>query len=256
MTKSPSNSTPIFSSISSQILIIIEENNGIAINELYTASETYLSTKISRSLKNLKAFKAPGETNVTFKINKGELLIEEFEGIEIAWEMISTEKQIMNFDSDIPAQTTETFEKRHYQMSFNKKNKDSVMKIYLPFIMERAKAIEEENRVVKLYALMIRHANEDSIVLQNSCSFGNLAMDLKKKKELMDDLDRFVRRREFYKRIGKAWKRGYLLYGPPGTGKSSLVAAMADYLKFNIYDLELTSVRNNSTLRTMAVVHC
>jgi chaperone BCS1 len=49
--------------------------------------------------------------------------------------------------------------------------------------------------------------------------------------------------------VGKAWKRGYLLYGPPGTGKSSLIAAMANYLKFDIYDLELTSIYSNSDLR-------
>lgn len=51
------------------------------------------------------------------------------------------------------------------------------------------------------------------------------------------------------KRVGKAWKRGYLLYGPPGTGKSSLIAAMANHLKYDIYDLDLTDVRNNSDLR-------
>lgn len=241
----------IFGSISSQMLLIIEENNGIAINELYRASETYLSTKISPSLNHLKASKAPGETNVTYKINKGDVLIDVFEGIQIAWELISTEKQSTFFDFEISTQTSETIEKRHYQISFNKKHKDLVMKIYVPFILNRAKVIEEENRVVKLYALMGGYGNGDSIVLQNSCSFGNLAMDEKKKRELMEDLDRFVMRREFYRRIGKAWKRGYLLYGPPGTGKSSLVAAMADYLKFNIYDLELSSVHSNSALRTM-----
>ena len=44
-------------------------------------------------------------------------------------------------------------------------------------------------------------------------------------------------------------EKGYLLYGPPGTGKSSLIAAMANYLKFDIYDLELTSIYSNSDLR-------
>jgi chaperone BCS1 len=53
--------------------------------------------------------------------------------------------------------------------------------------------------------------------------------------------------------VGKAWKRGYLLYGPPGTGKSSLIAAMANYLKFDIYDLELTNLRSNSELRRLLV---
>ncbi|KAK9177111.1 hypothetical protein WN944_029130 [Citrus x changshan-huyou] len=44
-----------------------------------------------------------------------------------------------------------------------------------------------------------------------------------KPKTIMDDLERFLQRKEFYRRVGKAWKRGYLLYGPPGTGKSSLI---------------------------------
>ena len=78
-------------------------------------------------------------------------------------------------------------------------------------------------------------------------------MDPTLKEELIADLDRFVKRREFYKKVGKAWKRGYLLYGPPGTGKSSLVAAMANYLKFNIYDLELASIYSNSELRRLLV---
>ncbi|OMO88239.1 hypothetical protein COLO4_20350 [Corchorus olitorius] len=89
--------------------------------------------------------------------------------------------------------------------------------------------------------------------LDHPATFDKLAMDPVLKKELIDDLDRFVRRRNFYKKVGKAWKRGYLLYGPPGTGKSSLVAAMANYLKFNVYDLELSSIYNNSNLRRLLV---
>ena len=58
----------------------------------------------------------------------------------------------------------------------------------------------------------------------------------------MNDLTKFSQGKEYYKKIGKAWKRGYLLYGPPGTGKSSMIAAMADFLKYDIYDLELTTV--------------
>lgn len=63
------------------------------------------------------------------------------------------------------------------------------------------------------------------------------------KRELIEDLDRFVEKREFYRRVGKAWKRGYLFCGPPGTGKSSLTAAMANYLKFEVYDLDLKEVQ-------------
>ncbi|GAB2209779.1 hypothetical protein Droror1_Dr00027003 [Drosera rotundifolia] len=77
-------------------------------------------------------------------------------------------------------------------------------------------------------------------------------MDPEMNKALMDDLHRFVQRRDYYKLEGKAWKRGYLLYGPPGTRKLSPVAAMANNLKFHIYELELTLLKNND-LRSLMV---
>ncbi|CAN6211794.1 unnamed protein product [Urochloa humidicola] len=78
-------------------------------------------------------------------------------------------------------------------------------------------------------------------------------MDPALKDAIIADIDRFLGRRDYYRRIGKAWKRGYLLYGPPGTGKSSLVAAMANYLCFNLYDLDLSEVRYNSALQKLLI---
>ncbi|KAJ4716531.1 AAA-ATPase [Melia azedarach] len=78
-------------------------------------------------------------------------------------------------------------------------------------------------------------------------------MDFDLKKLIMDDLERFLKRKEFYRRVGKAWKRGYLLFGPPGTGKSTLIAAMANYLNFDVYDLELSNLRGNIELRNLLI---
>ncbi|CAH9077644.1 unnamed protein product [Cuscuta epithymum] len=91
--------------------------------------------------------------------------------------------------------------------------------------------------------------NNDEVNLEHPSTFETLAMDPEMKKEIIEDLDRFVSRRDYYRRVGKAWKRGYLLYGPPGTGKSSLIAATANYLKFNIYELDLSSLNSNSELQ-------
>ena len=84
-------------------------------------------------------------------------------------------------------------------------------------------------------------------------TFETLAMHPAKKHKIMDDLDDFRNNKEYYRRIGKAWKRGYLLYGPPGTGKSTMIAAMANYLNYNIYDIELTSVSTNRDLRKLFI---
>lgn len=70
---------------------------------------------------------------------------------------------------------------------------------------------------------------------------------------LIQDLENFVKRRDYYRRIGKAWKRGYLLYGPPGTGKSSLVAAMAKFLNYDIFYLDVTDVESNADLKSLLI---
>ncbi|KAH0942785.1 hypothetical protein HID58_002422, partial [Brassica napus] len=75
----------------------------------------------------------------------------------------------------------------------------------------------------------------------------------KKKEELKRDLVKFSKSKEYYKKIGKAWKRGYLFYGPPGTGKSTMIAAMANFLDYDVYDLELTTVRDNTQLRRLLI---
>ncbi|KAE8710252.1 hypothetical protein F3Y22_tig00110325pilonHSYRG00082 [Hibiscus syriacus] len=87
-------------------------------------------------------------------------------------------------------------------------------------------AIKEENKVVKLFSLKNFICDGQGVWgstnIDHPATFDKLAMDLAVKKELINDLDRFVRRRDFYRRVGKAWKRGYLLFGPPGTGNIEL----------------------------------
>ncbi|GJU65066.1 AAA+ ATPase domain-containing protein [Tanacetum coccineum] len=97
---------------------------------------------------------------------------------------------------------------------------------------------------------------DPGVNLDHPSTFDALAMDPIQKKAIIDDLDLFVRMRDFYKKVGKAWKRvldyrWYLLYGPPGTGKSSLITAMANYLKFDVYDLQLMNIRSDSILKDM-----
>lgn len=126
---------------------------------------------------------------------------------------------------------------------------------YFQHVLSEAKVIKEELKTLKLHTLQHMHMNSAgmwrSVNLVHPATFETLAMDPELKRAIMEDLKRFVERRELYRTAGRAWKRGYLLYGPPGTGKSSLIAAMANFLKFDVYDLELTDIGCNSDFRKL-----
>ncbi|KAK0573322.1 hypothetical protein LWI29_006395 [Acer saccharum] len=237
----------------SRMTLTIDEFDGYSINQLYEASEIYLRTKINPSLNSLKVSKSAKENNFLLTINIGEKIVDVFEDVQLLWVMASDKTDEMPQNG--------RFEKRFIELSFHKKCMEKVLSSYLRYVMEISNAWKEENKVVKLYALGYFGGDSDSggggawcsTNLDHPATFDKIAMDPIVKQALIDDLDRFVRRRDFYRTVGKAWKRGYLLYGPPGTGKSSLIAAMANYLKFSIYDLELASIYSNSELRRLLV---
>ncbi|XWS45463.1 hypothetical protein CRYUN_Cryun15aG0138800 [Craigia yunnanensis] len=218
----------------SQILtLVIEESNG------------------SVPTLRLKINKTPKEKNLTIRLEKGEKIVDFFEGIELKWRFVCSEAEKSNNPNDhFPPRA----EKQSFELSFHKKHKDVVLDSYVPSILERAKAIKDEQRVLKMFTLNMQNYGGikwESINLEHPATFETLAMDPELKHSVMEDLNRFVKRKEFYKRVGRAWKRGYLLYGPPGTGKSSLVAAMSNYLKFDVYDLQLANIMRDSDLRNL-----
>ncbi|EEF40801.1 ATP binding protein, putative [Ricinus communis] len=231
---------------SSTFTLTIDELFGYSQNQIYEAAEIYLRTKTANSsARHLKVSKSQRQRKITTSIVSGEEIIDYYDDMKLKWRYACDESQ------------TPPNEKRYFELSFNMNFKDKVLSSYLPYVLQKADASKQEDKVVKLYNRECPYDDEDgsgggmwgSINLEHPSTFQTLAMDPEVKKMVVDDLDRFLQRKEFYKKVGRAWKRGYLLYGPPGTGKSSLIAAMANYLRFNIYDLDLASVSSNSELK-------
>ncbi|GFP82014.1 probable mitochondrial chaperone bcs1 [Phtheirospermum japonicum] len=233
------------------ITLVVDEQNGMLRNQIYDAAEIYLRTKINPDSDRLKVTKSSKQSNITLNIVKDQVVVDRFNGFELKWQFVLVEP-----DGDRRKYQSE---KRYFELTFDKSNKDTVVNDYLPLVLSRAVEIKEKDRAVKLYTRDCPFNDNDddengngywgSVNLDHPVTFDKLAMDPNLKRAVIEDLDRFLRRKEYYRKVGKAWKRGYLLYGPPGTGKSSLVAAMANYLKFDVYDLELTSIYSNSDLR-------
>uniref|UniRef100_A0A7N2MWU6 ATPase AAA-type core domain-containing protein n=1 Tax=Quercus lobata TaxID=97700 RepID=A0A7N2MWU6_QUELO len=130
-----------------------------------------------------------------------------------------------------------------------------VRESYLTDIIRRSEAKKKEEKMLKLYGResgRLDGREWGSVNREHPTPFEKLGMDSELKKMVKDDLDSFIRRKELYKNVGKAWKRGYLIYGPPGTGKSSSIAAVANYLKFNIDDLNLSGKVSDLQWRNFA----
>ncbi|XP_004289099.1 PREDICTED: peroxisomal biogenesis factor 6-like [Fragaria vesca subsp. vesca] len=223
-------------------------------NQVYDAAEVYLATKISPKTLVFQTTKTPEQKTPRLAVTTTQEITDTFENIKLKWRMIFPSDDDHHCSSDLSPRI---------ELTFHKKHKDKVMDSYIPYVLAQAEAIKDaeamndDDKNLKLYSYNVKRSiqnqttrgNWSCVDLEHPATFETIAMEPELKRMIIEDLDKFMKRREFYKRVGKPWKRGYLLYGPPGTGKSSLVAAMANHLHFNIYDLELTSFSSNEELR-------
>ncbi|XP_010033434.2 AAA-ATPase At3g50940 [Eucalyptus grandis] len=242
----------------SEMTMVIEQYDGYAQNELFRAAQVFLAAKQSPSMTRMRVTKSPKENHFNLAMDRNQKLEDTFHGVKLKWVFVSRQVDSGNRVHQ-GRNSTAKHEEQYFELTFDKKHREIVVKSYLPFLIDEAKSIKQGKKTLKLYTPGSNGPYPGAsgawspVNLDHPATFQTLAMDLELKKKIMDDLDRFVRRREYYRRVGKAWKRGYLLYGPPGTGKSSLVAAMANYLNFDIYDLELSGLLSNADLRRLLV---
>ncbi|KAF8035325.1 hypothetical protein BT93_C1373 [Corymbia citriodora subsp. variegata] len=230
----------------------ITEIDGVNTNELYNAVQLYLSSFVSASGSRLSLTRAVNSSATTFGLSNNDCINDVFDGIAVQWEHVVTQRQSQSFSwRPLPD------EKRGFTLRIRKRDKDRILDAYLDYIMDKANDIRRKNQERLLYtnsrggSLDSRGHPWESVPFKHPSTFDTLAMDPERKRDIMEDLRDFAAGQAFYQRTGRAWKRGYLLYGPPGTGKSSMIAAMANYLGYDIYDLELTEVHSNSELRKL-----
>ncbi|KAL4568981.1 hypothetical protein LXL04_024607 [Taraxacum kok-saghyz] len=250
---------------SSKLTLVFEEKDGMTINHMFDAAEAFLCSRINPDSDRLRITKNVKEKHINIKFAESEEVVDSFEGIVLTWKYVHhQQKQRPDSGGDdfvhgggrhSSAGGSFSPERKYIELKFDKKYKEIIISSYLPLIIKKSQELENQKKVVKLHNLQSYGGGpggfKESVNLDHPSTFETLAMDPKMKKAIIDDLDLFLRRRDFYRRVGKAWKRGYLLYGPPGTGKSSLIAAMANYLKFDIYDLQLMNVGSDSSLKKL-----
>uniref|UniRef100_J3KZ15 AAA+ ATPase domain-containing protein n=2 Tax=Oryza brachyantha TaxID=4533 RepID=J3KZ15_ORYBR len=217
----------------------------------YEEVKAYLSDTCAGEARELRAEGAPEGDGVVISMRDGQDVADEFGGATVWWTSVVREN----------SQGQQRPHTRQCQrLTFHQRDRRLVVDEYLPHVRRKGREILFSNRRRRLYtnnksgeSFRYDYKAWSYIDFDHPTTFDTLAMDVAKKREIIDDLNAFRSNREFYRRAGKPWKRGYLLYGPPGTGKSTMIAAMANYLDYDIYDVELTVVKDNNDLRRLLI---
>ncbi|KAK8710394.1 hypothetical protein V6N13_145718 [Hibiscus sabdariffa] len=226
---------------SSEFTFVIEDRWHAGDNQMFRAAEVYLPTIIGPTSDSiLVGFDESSDPMEPPKrgIPVDCKITDDFQGMHLKWTLSSIETKKIFLPN-----------KRFFNLTCKKSERERVEQRYFPYINKTAQAILSKSESLSIYTYNQDDSMWEPTVFKHPATFETLAMEPELKKFIMKDLDSFVERKEFFESVGRAWKRGYLLYGPPGTGKSSLVAAIANYMRYNVYDLQFQSVRSDSELR-------
>ncbi|PWZ56557.1 AAA-ATPase ASD, mitochondrial [Zea mays] len=241
------------------VTITIDEHDADSFgrSEAYLAAEAYLGATLAGRASRLRAELPGGSDRVSLAVDDHVEVTDAFRGARMRWRKTRTLRR-----GNVIAWNPREEERRAYCLTFHRRHRALVEAAYLPHVLAEGRAATVRNRQRRLYT---NNASGDwgggddgprawtHVKLEHPSTFATLAMDPDRKREVVDDLDMFRDGRDYYASVGKAWKRGYLLFGPPGTGKSTMIAAMANYLGYDIYDLELTAVKSNTELRKLFI---
>ncbi|CAN1757243.1 AAA-ATPase At1g43910 [Linum perenne] len=236
------HASDIFSFFARDFIYIIDEDWEAVDNETFRAAQIYLPTIVGPTTRQLLLGHNDNNNLLAtplFGISPYTTLVHYFRGVKIEWTLYQKEVKAYN----------RCYHRQWYELRCTKKNRSFIAQTYIPHVCKEAERLFNDREILHIYTYDKVESEWQSTVFKHAATFDTLAMDPDRKQEIIHDLDLFVQGKEFYKSVGRAWKRGYLLYGPPGTGKSTMVAAIANYLKFHIYDLQLQGIQNDSELR-------
>ncbi|KAL0426160.1 UNVERIFIED_CONTAM: AAA-ATPase [Sesamum radiatum] len=138
---------------------------------------------------------------------------------------------------------------RSFLLRFKIKDKRRILEPYFQHIHSVSDDIEhrKELRIHYNYS----NAKWKSVPFNHPATFDSLVIDPDLKTKIQSELETFLDSKQYYKQLGRVWKRSYLLYGPSGTGKSSFIAAVANFVEYDVYYLNLSQVVDEADLSAL-----
>lgn len=229
-----------------QLFKVPELNEHLQENQFYHKVSNYinsLSSSIQDSDVTNLFSSSCGGNDIIVCLDDNQIVHDTFVGARISW------KYQVLVEDDFQ-------KKKAFVLKMKKKDKIRFLQSYLQHIHTISDEIEERcRRELKLFINTESHQHRRwrSAPLAHPATLDTIVMDSDLKTKIMSDLQSFLQSKDYYHQLGRVWKRSYLLYGPSGTGKSSFVAAMAKSLNYDVYELDLSNVSDDSDLKLLLV---
>ncbi|KAI5568525.1 hypothetical protein BDE02_12G019400 [Populus trichocarpa] len=224
-----------------QIFKVPQFNDLFLENQLYHKVSTYLTSLPAiedSDFTNL--FSGSKANDIILHLDKNQVIHDSFLGARVHW---SNEKYC------------EGNGKRTLVLKLRKKDKRMILRPYLQHILSVADQVEQKSKEIKLFMNLEKNPYENgrwrSVPFTHPATMDTMIMDGDLKNKVKADLELFLKSKQYYHRLGHVWKRSYLLYGASGTGKSSFIAAMARFLNFDVYDINISKVSGDSDLKML-----
>ncbi|XP_022895831.1 AAA-ATPase At2g46620-like isoform X1 [Olea europaea var. sylvestris] len=138
---------------------------------------------------------------------------------------------------------------RSFVLKIKKKDRRRILKPYLQHIHTISNDIEQRGKKLKLY--INNKGKWRSVQFNHPSNFDTVVVHLDLKNKIKSDLENFVKSKQYYHKLGRVWRRSYLLYGPSGTGKSSFIAAIANFLSYDVYNFDFSQIEDGDNLNLL-----
>ncbi|KAJ3682141.1 hypothetical protein LUZ60_014714 [Juncus effusus] len=193
-------------------------------NPLYRKAVIYVSSLPSLEASDSSSlFSSASRSNdFTLQLGPGQSAQDSFQGARLRW-------------------TRPSSGQGRLVLRVRRQDRVRVLRPYLMHLESEADKIELRRRELYLFTNSSSDAKTKwvSVPFTHPATLDTLAIDQNLKTRTSADLEGFLDGKAFYHQLGRVWRRSYLLYGPPGTCKSAFAAAMARFLNYDIYDIDL-----------------
>lgn len=140
---------------------------------------------------------------------------------------------------------------RSFVLRMKKRDKRRILRPYLQHIHTVSDDVEERGRELRIHNNC--NGGWKSVPFDHPANFDSLVICQDLKSRIQLELEMFARSKQYHHKLGRVWKRSYLLYGPSGTGKSSFIAAVANFLNYDVYNVNLWQVIDDADLNVLLV---